>query len=104
MKNVNFWRSALKIEGRAGGLHKKAVRQVAEKGRAGCRKGQPSSPPFFVGQLNVQSAGPHLCAARQPTENSCFSFGNMTLQPARLPALRLVLSDVDPCNQKKTSH
>jgi len=33
------WRGALKTEGRAGGLHKKAVWQVAEKGRAGCRKG-----------------------------------------------------------------
>ena len=31
----------------------------------------------------VQSAGPPFCAARQPTENSCFSFGNTALQPAR---------------------
>jgi len=38
-------------EGRASKLHKKALRWVAEKGGAGCRKGQPSSPPFSVGQL-----------------------------------------------------
>jgi len=30
----------------------------------------------------VQPAGPPFCAARQPTENSYFSFGNMALQPA----------------------
>jgi len=77
------WRAALKTEGRAGGLHKKAVRRVAESGRAGCRKGQPSGPPFSVGQLNVQPAIPPFCAARQPMENSCFSFGNTALQPAR---------------------
>ena len=39
MKNVNFRKAALKTEGRAGGLHKKAVRRVAEKGGVGCRKG-----------------------------------------------------------------
>ena len=56
------WRAALKTEGRAGGLHKKAVRRVAESGRAGCRKGQPSGPPFSVGQLNVQPAIPPFSA------------------------------------------
>jgi len=40
----------------------------------------------------VQTAGPLFCAARQPVDNSCFSFGNTALQPARPPALRLVLS------------
>jgi len=53
-------------------------------GPAGCRKGQPSDLPFSAGQLNVQPTGPFCCAARQPVENSCFSFGNI--------ALRLVLS------------
>jgi len=36
----------------------------------------------------VQPAGPPFFTARQPMENSCFSFGNTALQPA----LRLVLS------------
>jgi len=52
------WRAALKTEGRVGGLHKKAVQRVAEKGGACWRKGEPSSLPFSVGQLNVQPAGP----------------------------------------------
>jgi len=29
----------------------------------------------------VQPASPPFCAARQPVENSCVSFGNMALQP-----------------------
>jgi len=36
MKNVNFRRAALKTEGRAGGLYKKAGRRVAEKSGEGC--------------------------------------------------------------------
>jgi len=56
-------------------------------GPAGCRKGQPSDLPFSAGQLNVQPTGPFCCAARQPVENSCFSFGNI--------ALRLVLSVIE---------
>jgi len=39
----------------------------------------------------VQPASPPFCAARQPAENSCFSFGNTALPPAR-PAVRLVSS------------
>jgi len=66
MKNVNFRRAALKTEGQAGGLHKKAVRQVVEKGGACCRKGQPSGPPFSIGQLNVQPTGLSWCAACRP--------------------------------------
>jgi len=31
----------------------------------------------------MQPAGPPFCAARQSAENSCFSIGNMALQPAR---------------------
>jgi len=46
-----------KIEGRAGGLHKKAMRWAAKKGGAGCRKGQPSGPPFSATQFYVQPAG-----------------------------------------------
>jgi len=33
--------------------------------------------------LIVQPAGPPFCAARQPAENSRFSFGNTALQPAQ---------------------
>ena len=33
----------------------------------------------------VQPAGPPFCAARQPAENSCFSCGNIALQPAGHP-------------------
>jgi len=47
-----------KTEGRAGGLHKKAVRRAAKKCGAGCRKGQPSGPPFSAAQFNVHPAGP----------------------------------------------
>jgi len=59
MKNVNFPQTAQKTKGRAGGLHKKAVRRDAENGRADCRKGQPSGPPISLAQLNVQPAGLH---------------------------------------------
>jgi len=86
MKNMDFQQAAQKTEGRAGGLHKKAV----------CRKGQPSGPPFFTAQLTVQPAVmysplarpvvqlavPPFCAACQPTENSCFSFGKTACQPS----------------------
>jgi len=41
----------------AGGLHKKAVRRATKKGRAGCRKRQPSGSPFSADQFNVQPAG-----------------------------------------------
>jgi len=33
----------------------------------------------------VQPAGPLFSAARQPADNSCFSFGNTALQPAGPP-------------------
>jgi len=36
-----------------------------------------------TGQSCVHPAGPLFCAARQPADNSCFSFGNTALQPAR---------------------
>ena len=101
MKNVNFRQAAQKTQGQASGLHKKSVWQAVEKDGVGCRKGQPSGPPFSAAQLNVsgprlalmcsplahpvvQPAGPLFCAARQPADISCFSFGNT--------ALRLVLS------------
>jgi len=74
------------------------MRRAAKKGGAGCRKGQPSKAPFSAAQFNVQPAGPPLmcnppaspvvqsagplCAAHQPADNSCFSFGNTALQPA----------------------
>jgi len=58
MKNVNFRRAAQKTEGRAGGLHKKVVQRGAEKGWAGCRKGQPFDPPFSAAQLTVQPTSP----------------------------------------------
>jgi len=60
------WRAALKTEGRSGGLHKKAVRRVAEKGGADCEKSLPSGPPFSIGQLNVQPTGLSCCAACRP--------------------------------------
>jgi len=79
MKNVNFRRAAQKTEGRAGGLHKKAVQRAVDKGVAGCKKGKPSSPPFSAAQLTVQPflmcsplarpvvqpASPPFCAARR---------------------------------------
>ena len=85
-----------KTEGWVGGLHKKVVRRTTEKCGAGCRKGPALRPAFSAAQPTVQPAlmcsplacrvvqpaGP-FCAARHPAENSCFSFGNMTLQPAR---------------------
>jgi len=45
------------------------------------------SPAYCATHLNMQPTGPSCsaacrppyCAARQPTENSCFSFGNMAL-------------------------
>jgi len=99
------WQAAQMTEGWASGLHKKVVRHVAEKCGVGCRKGQPSGLPFSAAQLNVQPAlmcsplarpvvqpaSPPFCAARQPTENWCFSFGNTT-RPSSLLALHLVLS------------
>jgi len=98
MKNVNFRRAPQKTEGRAGGLLKRAVRRDAEKDRLDRRKGKPSGPPFSAAQFNlqpasmcsplarpvVQPAGPS-CATRLPLENSCFSIGNMALQPAGPP-------------------
>jgi len=78
---------------------RRAGLRAAEKGGAGCRKGQPSDPLFSAVQLRptvqpalmcsplarpvVKPAGPPFCAGRQPAENSCFSFGNTALQPAR---------------------
>jgi len=83
-------------EGRACRLHKKVFQRAAEKGGTGCRKGQASSPSFSAAQLTVQPAlmcsplarpivqpaGTPFSAARQPVENSCFSFGNTALQPS----------------------
>jgi len=101
MEKVNFWRAGGLLhtsqKGGPAGCTKKAVHQAAEKSGADCRKGQPSGPSFSAAQLNVQTAlmcsplahhvvqpaGPPFCAARQPAENSCFSFGNSALQPAR---------------------
>jgi len=48
--------------------------------------------PFHVNSQFLRN-GQVICAAHQPPENSsCFSFGNMALQPPGLPAFRLVLS------------
>jgi len=84
MKNMNFQRAAHKTEGQAGGLHKKVVWRAAEKGSPPALPfPQPSlmcSPPAC---LNVQPTGSPFCAARQPMENSCFSFGNTALQTAQ---------------------
>jgi len=52
---MNFWWAAQKTEGRT---IKKSVRRAAEKGGAGCRKGQPSGLPFSAAKLNAQPAGP----------------------------------------------
>jgi len=56
MTNVNFRQAAQKTEGRASRLHKRMVWWDAKKDGAGCRKGQPSGPPFSAAQLNVQPA------------------------------------------------
>ena len=69
------WRAAQKTAGRAGVLHKKAVRWASEKGGACCRKGQPSVPTFSAAQLtvqpparlHVQPTGPSCSAAWRPT-------------------------------------
>jgi len=71
-------------KGRSGGLRKKTGRPA--------EKGSPPAHPFLQPALMcsplarpvVQPAGSPFCAACQPLENSCFSFGNT--------ALRLVLS------------
>jgi len=39
----------------------------------------------------VHPAGPPFCAARQPAENSCFSFGNKALQPTQPRVAKLDL-------------
>jgi len=60
------WRAAQKTEGRAGKLHKRVVWWAAEKGMVGCRKRQPSCPPFSATKLNVQPVGPPSCAVHWP--------------------------------------
>ena len=82
MKNVNFWWAA------------------QNGGPMSCRKEQPSGLPFPTAQLIycaacqpvlmcsplarpvLQPAGPPLCAACQPVENSCFSFSNAACWPS----------------------
>jgi len=67
---------------RCGGLRKRSGR-AAEKGIPWKRPfPQPSLMCSPVASPVVQPAGP-LCAARQPADISCFSFGNTALQPAR---------------------
>ena len=59
MEKVNFPPADRLLHTRQnGGLHKKAVCRVAEKGGTGCRKGQPSGPCFSAAQLNVQPTCP----------------------------------------------
>jgi len=62
------------------------------KFRRPAQKGSPASfstahqPAFMCSSLArpvLQPAGPAFCAACQPVENSCYSFGNTALQPAR---------------------
>jgi len=78
------WQAAQKTEGRASGLYKKAIRRAGEKGIPPARPfPQPSVMCSPLARPVVQPAGPPFCAARQPAENSCFSFGNTALQPAR---------------------
>jgi len=91
MKNVNFRLAAQKIEGRAAEID------------------SPPACPFPLSSLmcslparlnNVQPTGPScstdcrpaLCAARQPAENLCFSFGNTAFQSARpaSPSFRVI--------------
>ena len=70
---------------------RRAGRRAAQKGgAAGCGKGRSSlmcSPPVPV---NVQPTG-QSCS--DPADNSCFSFGNTALQPARPagPPFRVIL-------------
>jgi len=81
------WQAAQKTEGRpagciksqSSGLRKRAGR-AAEKARLFPLPSLMCRPPA---RLNVQPTGPPFCAAHQPVENSCFSFGNTALQPAR---------------------
>jgi len=98
---MNFWWAAQKTEGQAGRLHKKAVRRAAEKGGAGCRRGQPSGPPFSAARqptLNVQPTGLSYSVAwrpallcNSPAHGKFMFFIWQNSPPARL-ALRLVLS------------
>jgi len=92
--------AAHKTEVRTGGLHKKGGPSGCGKGRGGLQKKAALQPVLFLSPAScaarqtalmcsplahplVQPAGPPCCAARQPAENSCFSFGNTALQPAR---------------------
>ena len=59
MKNVNFWRAAQKTEGRAGGMHKKAVLQK-RVGRV-AENGSPPAHPFPQDRLFVHPVGPPFC-------------------------------------------
>jgi len=100
MKNVNFRRAAQKTEGRADRLHKKEVRLAIEKGGVGCRKGQPSGPPFSTAQLNVQPTGPSCSAVWRPAllcisparGKFVFHLATRPSSPPGPPVLRLVLS------------
>jgi len=53
---------------RAGRRAAQKVRRAAEKGGMGCRKRQPSGPPFYAAQLTVQ---PPARLNVQPTGLSC---------------------------------
>ena len=107
MDNTN-WRAG-GLEGRVskwktwivGRLHRRQDRRASQRAvqkgsAAGCRKGQPSGPPFSAARRPplmcnppaipvVQPASPLFYAARHPKDNSCFSFGNTALQPAGPP-------------------
>ena len=76
-----------------GGLQKRAAfRPALFRSPAYCAAHQPALMCSPLARSAVQPAGPPFCAACQPTENSCFSFGNAPSSPPGLPALRLVLS------------
>ena len=63
---------------------RRADRRAAEKGSPlACHFPQPSWMCSLPSRLNVQPTGPSCSAAHQPAKNSCFAFGNTTLQPAR---------------------
>jgi len=73
-KKREFRRAAQKTEGRAGRLQNRAFRQAFP---------QPAGPPVCAAHWPALLCSLPARPSVQPTENSCYSFGNTALQPAQ---------------------